>query len=323
MKKVALSLLGFALVGALAFGQDAPVAKINGYVNSGLVIVNNTDGTTFQQYGNDAGVAGYRSKLTGSIAGSNYGITSTIEVNNGVATVDPAYGWVSPIEGLKLEAGTTNSNPLGELDDNGKGYFGAAGVAVDYTNSGFTVGAVANPGSAATKAFPFILGARYALPNVATVNVTLGNDTASQLNSLYATASLTAVPGLTLTAGYNSTAMATTALTFIDVKGAYAITDMLSAGVTVYAYTAVAAGSSTYQKFKPFASYNLGGGLTASAYLQGDTQSNPNYEPQAELDYVIGGGKIASQVYYDTNPGNLSANAKPATTVKVDFIYSF
>ena len=71
MKKVALSLLAFGLVGALAVAQDAPVAKVSGYVNTGVKIVNNSDGTTTQSRADDAGVDGYRAKLTGSITAAN------------------------------------------------------------------------------------------------------------------------------------------------------------------------------------------------------------------------------------------------------------
>lgn len=319
MKRFALSLMALALTGAMAFAQDAPVAKVSGYVDSGLKIVNTSAGNTLQAYANDAGVAGYRAKVTGSIAGSNYGVTATFEKDATAATtIDGAYGWLSPMEGLKLEAGTTNSNPLGELDDNGKGYFGAAGAAAEFSTGGLTVGALLSPGVVASGALPYIIGARYALDKVVTVNLTAGNEGMSALNSLYATASVTAVTGLTLTAGYNSSSMATTASSFIDVKAGYAITDALSAGVVVYDYTT----GTSYLTYKPYVSYALGGGLSTSAYLKGDTMSNPNYEVQGELDYVLGGAKIASQVMYDTNPGNLGS-AVPAATVLVDFIFSF
>ena len=48
MKKVALSLLAFALVGAMAFGQDAaaPALKIGGYLDIGTLTTMNADSGT-------------------------------------------------------------------------------------------------------------------------------------------------------------------------------------------------------------------------------------------------------------------------------------
>ena len=79
----------------------------------------------------------------------------------------------------------------------------------------------------------------------------------------------------------------------------------------------------SYMKYKPYVSYGLGNGLTASAYLQGDTQTNPNYEPQVELDWApVAGATIKTQVFYDTAPSHLSSD-KANTTFESDFILSF
>jgi len=330
MKKVALSLLTFALAGALAFADDmAPVAKINGYVNDGLKIVSNSNGVTYAARANDFGAAGYVGKLTGSLSAANYGVTGTIDLKQvGGVTVDGTYGWVMPIAGLKLEAGSGNSNPLGELDDNGAGAFSTAGLTVDYTTGGFTVGAVVSPDTAvngAANGAALTFGARYAMDKMFTLNATAGTTGKSVQKTLdwyIVTFSLAAVDKLTLTGGYNVPELNTPALgaSFFDATVAYKISDALSAGVVVYDKN-ISAGTS-YFTYKPNASYSLGNGLTASAYLLGETQTNPNYEVQAELDYSLGGGTIKTQVMYDTNPGELPS-AVPATTFETDWIYSF
>jgi hypothetical protein len=340
----------------MAFAQDAPVAKVSGYVNDGLKLVNNKDGTTYQAYANDFGAAGYVGKLTGSYTAANYGVTSTIDLKQaGGVVVDTSYAWVSPMAGLKIVAGSGNDNPLGELDDNGAGAFSTAGVAVEYTMGGLTVGAVAAPSTTAGKVANYVAGIRYALENVATVNATFGSLDPDALGWYRATFSVTAVPGLTLTGGYNVpqlnkvsagsaavagsgvysldtatgkivqatpavAAVAASPAAFFDATLGYKISDALSAGVVVYDKN-LNVGTS-FITYKPNASFDLGGGLKVSAYLLGDTNSNANYEPQAELDYTLGGATIKTQVFYDTNPGNL-ASAKPATTVESDFIFSF
>lgn len=330
MKKFAFVVGALALTGAMAFADDAaPVAKLGGYVNSGLIITSNSDGITYKSHANDFGFDGYVGEIKGSITAANYGVNTVVDLKQGTGvTVDTAYAWVSPLAGLKLEGGSGNSNPLGELDDNGAGSFSTTGLTVDYTVAGFTAGAVVSAdqwvnGAANGAALTF--GARYALDKVATVNVTAGTTgktVQKQLNWYRVTASVSAVDKLTLTGGYNVPEINTPSLaaSFFDATVGYKISDALSAGVVVYGKN-VNSGTA-YYTYKPNASYSLGGGLTVSAYLLGDTQSNPNYEPQVELSYALGGATINTQVFYDTNPGN-NSTAKAATTLQTDMVFSF
>jgi hypothetical protein len=321
MKRFAFTLAALALTGAMAFADDAaPVAKVNGYVNAGLIIASDSDATTYKSHANDFGADGYVSKMTGSLTAANYGVTSTIDLKQvGGVVIDTTYAWVSPIAGFKLEGGSGNDNPLGELDDNGAGAFSSAGLTATYTNSGFTVGAVVGGQTAASKAVDLRAGVRYALDKVVTVNATFGNNAYNTLNWYRVTASVSAVPGLTLTGGYN-VADIDYKSAFFDATVGYKISDVLSVGAIVYDKNLTS--GTSYFTYKPNASYGLGNGLTLSAYLLGDTQSNPNYEPQVEVDYTLGGATLKTQAFYDTNPGNL-ATAKARTTLETDFIFSF
>jgi hypothetical protein len=326
MKKVALSLLSFALVGALAFAEDAaPVAKITGYVNSGLLIVNTADGMTYQSRANDDGNPGVTGKVTGTIAGSNFGVTSEVKLTNGAAKVGDNWGWLAlPVDGLKLQAGTTNSNPVGEVDDEGDGNFGQNGVAVTYENSGFALGALVNS-SATGNAFETdgAFGAKYSLDKMFTVQA-FGKTGYSTLDKVAVTASLAAVDKLTLTAGYNSKTMAHTAATYIDVLGKYAVTDAATAGAKIYyglTDGAVIAKSGDF-KLRGFGSYTIGGGFSASGYVEYQSTSNANIEPQVELDYAVGGATVKTQVVYDTNY-TYAGTAAAKTTVETDLIFSF
>ena len=228
MKRIALTLMAVALTGAMAYAQDAaPVVKFSGYVNDGPKIVSNSNGTTYSSYANDYGYAGSIARLTASLTGANYGYVLAPIIKNGVASgFDTAYGWVSPLAGLRLEAGTGNSNPLGELDDAGKGYFSESGVTAFYTAGPVTAGAVVSPSATGTKAgTQLTFGARLSLPDLLTVNATAGTNTASSLDAVYVTAKVSAVKALTLTGGYNSTGIASTASSFIDATLGYAVTD--------------------------------------------------------------------------------------------------
>jgi len=349
MKKVALSLLAFAMAGALAFGQDAPTVKIGGYVNSGLKITNNSNGTTYQAYANDFGAAGYIGKLSATLAAHNYGFVIVTDLKesgyldpvnktnlSGALNIDTMYAWASPVEGLKLFSGTGNDGSLGEVDKEGAGSFSSADFTAIYSADGFTVGAGVNPSASGNTSTPVSFGVRYAADKLATLNLT-GATNGAALDVLRITGSLTAVPDLVFTAGYNATSMATTVQTFIDVDANYNVTPAANVGAYAYYYveagtyypsTATVSGDGDTSdagavKYRLYGSYKLSDSVKLSAYLQGDTDASPNYEPQAQVSYtVLPGAVINTQVLYDTNPTHVSS-AVPLTTFDIDFVYSF
>jgi len=337
MKKVALSLLAFAMAGALAFGQDAPTVKIGGYVNSGMKVVNNTSGTTYQAYANDFGAAGYVSKLSATLAAHNYGFVITTDLKeSGGIVIDTAYAWASPMEGFKLFSGTGNDGSLNELDNKGANSFSSADFSAIYSADGLTLGAGVNPSSTATNAAVLAFGARYAAENVANVNLT-GYTNGAAVDGLRITGALKAVPELVFTAGYNATTMATTPQSFVDVEANYNVTKEANVGAWVYYFVEAGTyytGDSNISgdndasdagaiKFRLYGSYMLSENVKLSAYFQGDTDATPNYEPQVKVSYtVVPGAVINTQVLYDTNPTHVSS-AVPATTFDIDFVYSF
>jgi|GEM_PF-5411609 hypothetical protein len=339
MKKVALSLLAFAMAGALAFGQDAPTVKIGGYVNSGLMITNNSNGTTYQAYANDFGAAGYVGKLSATLAAHDYGFVIITDMEEGNKyVIDTMYAWASPMEGLKLFSGTGNDGSLNELDNNGANTFSSADFSAIYSADGLTLGAGVNPTSTVNSSAPVSFGGRYAADKLATVNLT-GYTNGAAVDGLRITGSLTAVPDLVFTAGYNSTTMATSTASFIDVESNYNVTPQANLGAflyyyfesgTYYAGTVQVEGEDTFMsssagvmKARLYGSYKLTDKVKLSAYFQGDTDSNPNYEPQAQVSYtMLPGAVINTQVFYDTNPNHL-ASAVSNTTFDIDFVYSF
>jgi hypothetical protein len=316
MKRFALTLAAFALTGAMAFADDAaPVAKLSGYVNTGVIVTNNSSGVYLDNYANDYGpgsdsnklqITGAVAKVAVDLAGSNFGYHIAPVYKGSVgAALDGAWAWVSPIDGFTVEASANgNSAPFGDLDDNGAGSYSTSGVNAWYTTNGFSVGAQLSPVNGAgvvSTAVPVWIGARYAMDKVFTLNAYGTNAGYNKLDSVHVTASLAAVSGLTLTGGYNASAMGTgTTSDFIDATAGYQITDAFYAGVVVYDNNL--SSGTNFINYKPNLSYVVSPTVTVSAYLVGDTTSSPNYEPQAMVTFSpVPGVAIKASAYYDTN----------------------
>jgi hypothetical protein len=324
MKRFALTLMAVALTGAMAFADDAaPVAKLNGYVNSGLLITSDSSGTTYVAKANDFGGANWAGKITGSITGANYGASVTVDVVQGdKAHSDAAYVWASPLAGLKIFGGSGYDGSLGEVDNDGVGNFGGAGLTTTYAVSGLTAGFNVVPAQTATKGGTELRGAvRYAADKLGTVNVFAGSAGTSGLDAYTVTASLAAVDKLNFSVGYNATKATTTAVTLADVEAGYQITDAFKADVVFYDYLAPAAGTDAYMTFKPNVSYTVSPALSVAAYYLYSTAKDANGEAQLSASYNLGGGvKLNSYVQYDTKG---AADKSAQTTADFDVLYSF
>lgn len=114
MKKVALSLLAFALVGAMAFGQDAaaaPVVTIGDWGRQIFSVGNMTD----KEAAANGYYAGTGTSWTGSnarIVGLNIqaktdtvGFSITPNADNGFGLSDQNKAWINPMPGLQVETG--------------------------------------------------------------------------------------------------------------------------------------------------------------------------------------------------------------------------
>jgi hypothetical protein len=341
MKKVALSLLAFALVGSMAFGQDAPapVVKLSGYVNTGIKW-DKADGkdATVSSYADDYGAAGTWGKVTASVSEANYGATVTLKASDalithdfdyaaysaaatayaadptvankaaldavtaktygGLAILDTAKAWFSPVTGLTGYVGTGYNDGFDGIDDQSNdNFFGTAGYGVTLASSGFTLGAQAGP---ASYNFNYSVGAAYALENVAAVRFSA--KTAGNAFSDYAiSGSVSAVTGLTLNGGFFASAVNTTAVNALDLTVAYAITEAFTAGVTSYDFI-----TAEYFKIGPYVTYVVVPGVTVGGYFNYYTEGKDKVtniqenEIKGKVTWAVGGGSLISWVDYKT-----------------------
>ena len=202
MKKVALSLLAFALLGVGAFAEDAapaPALKFSGYLNVGVDAdfandgtastylyshdENYPDGSTFKLVGTyDATTWGYKFRLRARTI--DFAATTTVLDTNGdpfnVTTgggqssplLNYAYGWYKPFEGATVLAGKLADATISGLDDEGDTpFYYLDGAQVVYTISGLSVSGAAGKriSTVTNDGLLSAFGAKYSLPKVFTV----------------------------------------------------------------------------------------------------------------------------------------------------------
>jgi len=320
MKRIALTLLAFALTGAMAFADDATKVSVTGSLISGIQITNNSSGTTYKLLDNNDPQAGYRGVINVSAAGANFGVNLGVQANNGAYGDNGSWAWVSPLAGLKISAGTGNDNPLGDLDNVGSGDFSGTGVTATYAMNGLVVGAEVSPAVAGAGSAQVRYGAGYAIDKVATVHVHAlttgsGADSPAALDVLRATFSVSAVPGLTLNGGYNSTTMSATAATVADVTVGYAITPAFSAQAiltdTLTGTANIAVNPSVSYTLDP--ALSVGAGYTYNTAVgNNDINLNATYSVGPAFKLVLNGD------IKDTSNGGTASNVFDA-----DFRYSF
>ena len=366
MKKVALSLLAFALLGAGAFAEDAapaPTLKFSGYLNAGINADFAENGTpSTYLYSNDEGWKdGSTFKLVGTYDATTWGykfrlrarpidFTDTVKVldTNGdkfTATkagaqssplLNYAYGWYKPFDGAKILAGKLADATISGLDDEGDTpFYYLEGAQIVYTISGLSVsGAVGKRLSKVTNdGLLSAFGAKYSLPKTFTVeaHATTGYDAkqgglvaldTSKVGGYAVTASLDAVDGLSLAAGYNVYNVPVTAYSFFDVVGSYTI-DKLTVAATAYDHI-----DTTWFDITPKVTYAVTDALTVGTKVEfisadatddyfGDENSKvfATYIPAVIATYVVGGATTNAYVGYDVT-------AK-VTKTYLDFAFSF
>jgi len=318
MKRFAFVFAALALTGAMAFADDmAPVAKVTGEVNSGVILSSNSSGNYLKNYGIDYGSGNQGATVLANLdlAGSNYGYSISFAYKGtGNDSIDHAYGWVKPMDTVEVYAGASGNNaPFGDLDDNGAGNYSTSALGAFYSMSGFSVGAQLAPQTVVSTAVPLWIGARYAMDKVFTVNAYGTNGASNAVDQVHVTASLLAVTGLTLTGGYNAggLSVSSSANSFIDATGAYAITDAFSAGVTVYADNLSAnplsnGATQAYYVYKPFVNYKVSDQVALWAYYDGETApfSGATVDSQilGQLAWMPAAGvTIKFSAWFDTN----------------------
>ncbi|HTH13260.1 MAG TPA: hypothetical protein VMB23_02615, partial [Spirochaetia bacterium] len=137
-------------------------------------------------------------------------------------------------------------------------------------------------------------------------------------------ASLAAVPNLTLVGGLYSTGVATTAVSKIDLNVGYAISDVLS--VAVLSYYGLTDGGVFVKSgdfwTKPNVTYKLNSMATLTGYVQYDSTANSNIEPSANVAFAVGGTTLNIGGKFDTNPTHASS-AVATTTGWVATTFTF
>jgi hypothetical protein len=333
MKKVALSLLALALVGSMAFGQDAPVVKLSGYVDSGLKFVKiDTKDGVFSSYANDYDAAGTWGKVTAAVTGANYGATATVKASDQAtitwqdgstttapwALIDTAKAWFSPMEGLTGFVGTGYNDAFDGVDaESPDNFFPNKGYALTFGASGFVAGAQIGPKNGASV---IGVGAAYAMDKVASVRFSGNTTTDSKFDAYAVSGSVSAIENLSLSAGYFATAVATSAVNALDVSASYAITPELKAGVDAYDFL-----TKEYFTVKPNASYVVAPGVTVSAYYKLYTEgknkvtNSADNEIQGKVALALGGGTLGVWAQYNTK----KESVEKIMTIQTDYVISF
>jgi hypothetical protein len=329
MKKALVMILSLTIVGAVIAQEQA--VKVSGYVNTGLQMVNDgkNDDTKILLYGDDDGSEGVTATVTVEYTGTNVGAKvsgkwnsesvevetvggDTVAVNN--VSLDTAYGWVSPFEGLKAFAGTSYAGYFDGVDDDSNDYFDSKSVSVTYANSGFVVGAGVNPVQDG-KNTNYIIGAAYKMDKL--FDVRFSAITAkTEFDKYSISGSLLAVDKLTLTAGFLTEGLATDADKWMDLTVAYQVMDPLKVQVIAYDYL-----DKEYFTVTPSVSYKLNDNITLTGevkYQSEGKDEGTNYEsilPKAKVSYTLDKATVNASVEYDTE--------MEKTKALIDFIYSF
>jgi hypothetical protein len=261
MKKAIVLLLALTVIGGAVFAEDAALA-VSGYVTSGIKVVNNSAGTTFGVYSDDWGTAETTAFIDASYTGEMAGFdVALLGGSSSGFALDTAYGWISPFAGLKLIAGNYYGGAFDGVDDDSNDYFANEGVFATYSVAGLTAGAGVAPDLVANGHPDFVFGAAYMMEDMFKFRFS-GNTASNEIDAMAASVSVLAVPNLTLTAGYLSTAMATSAVDWIDATVGYKVTDALSAKVVFYDYLAA-----EYMYVAPRVTYMITDALTVYAQV--------------------------------------------------------
>jgi hypothetical protein len=340
MKRIALAMTALVL-GSLAFADSPPAAKLSGYLDAGLYIFNGKHVSSYADDYNTPG-SGYVGVATVSLDAGTFGYVLGVELAQSATGLDTAYAWVSPATGLKIYGGS-GSDALNDLDDNDQKLFkNADGIAAVYTINGLTLGANINPGYKSASGTSILgvgplanFGAGYSVDKMFQLNVTAAttND-GKKINAYVASVAISAVPNLTLTAGYNAASVADSAATFFDVSASYAINDTWSVGVLSYDYLAHNS-SGAYGKngltsnlgdalfYVPSVTYAATKTLSFTGSFYGDTADNPDYNGRLAAAFTpLAGSTISAYVEYDTNPDH-AKSATAQTTVNLQVLSSF
>lgn len=332
MKKFASIALVLAFTGATAFAED-PAIVVEGYVNSGVKIVTNKDGTTIQNYSLDWDDVGTWGTLGATYTGAKSGFTVSVDVSTALfdgdgdeasestAGIDTAYGWLSPVEGLKLFAGNTYSGAFDGLDDDSNDYFDSTGASATYSISGLTLGAGAVYDTTASTHADSVFGAAYALDKVVSARFSALVDGAEgKLAKFSASASFPVVDNLTLKAGVLGEGQddETTAKTWLDATVGYKVNALAGQVVTYYTLENEDAAILSALTVTPRITYTVSPEVTVyaqDAFKLVDSEFTTQVVRLQGVYKVDAASSITVRGQYDTDA--------ETSTVYVDYLFSF
>jgi hypothetical protein len=243
MKKVALSLLAFTLVGALAVAQDAPSLKLSGYLNTGVKVTTN-DGTTDTIYGDDAGNPWGRLDVNGSYGTATNGVEWSLRTADDATApkINYAYAWSKFFSGLvTVKAGHVDDGTFTTAGDIGTDFTDANSILVFVTPvAGFNAGASwFLPLGGGSTPLGLALQASYTADKLVKVEGAV-KVADSKATDLLLGVGVLAVDKLTLAADTSVAGLddyAKTGAAKSDVNLGYALSDSLSVGLLTYVYT--------------------------------------------------------------------------------------
>lgn len=348
------------LNGYLNIGLDADLSSSNA---STYVFAHDEDyggyGPVFKLVGTyDADTWGYKFRLR------NRG---GFEESNSIGTyINYVYGWFTPVSGVTVYAGKLGDGTISALDPEGdSASFYLDGAQVIYTVGGLSVGAAVGRSDGSPTGIKTsndsnvdahtdtlldtgnekgFLGAymiQYSLPKTFTVeaHLTTGYDAwNTSMGSLYPTnkiggytvsASLDAVPNLTLNAGYNAYQVSITAPTYTLIDGAVFYTvDKYTFGGKVFSHKSAGL-SDDWVRINPSVAYALSDALTLGANV--DIYTADGYDdafwgdvtmadkktaiPAVTATYALGGSTTTASLGYDV--GNKALKSY------IDFLFKF
>ncbi|MDX9958552.1 MAG: hypothetical protein RBT68_08940 [Spirochaetia bacterium] len=333
MKKAIALLLALALVGGAVFAEGL---EISGYVNAGMMIQSDADATTYKLYADDWGGDSTFGYMDVSYSNEMSGASVTfIGDSNGAVTVDTAYGWVSPMAGLKLIGGNWSGGAFDGVDDDSNDYFGAEGVFATYSVSGFTAGAGQVLTDSAKKNPDYVFGAAYAIDGMLKIRSSF-RTVSDELNKMAISASYTGTPDLLISGGYLAENMLEAPVidddlgpiadsdvvnNWIDATVKYTMGDLYAQAIMYY-YLA-----QEWFYVAPRVGYSVNEALSVYGQVKyesegaGDTDTDFGYNPSTVVlrgyaSYKIDdNAQMFGQVEYDTDA--------EATTFFLNYLWSF
>jgi hypothetical protein len=318
MKKAIALLLALALVGGAVFAEGL---EISGYVNAGMKMTSNSTATTFKLYSDDWGGDTTFAYMDVSYTGDMSGASVTfIGDSNGTVGVDTAYGWVSPMAGLKLIGGNWYGGAFDGVDDDSNDYFSSEGISATYSISGFTAGVGQVLTTVNVEKPDYVFGAAYAIDGMLKLRASV-RTAETDLNKMAISASYTGVPNLTLSAGYLAEDMIEATVfglnNWVDATAKYTM-DKINAQVVMYYFLA-----KEYFQVAPRVGYMVNDKMTVYGQVKYESEGevagglNPTtIVPRLNVGYKIDAmSKMYAQFEYDTD--------LETTTFFLNYVWSF